>query len=280
VVLTSCEHLSHWYQKYWGGPQHKEEPLARVHNKYLYPSDVQKVVSQDVSHQDSLKMVQNYIDNWIKRQLVVQLAKDNLAESPENIEQKVEDYRNSLLTYAYEKALIKEKMDTTVPQQELRSYYNQNTSRYRLQKSIAQVQYLKLNPQAPNLDSARHWLRQSTPTSLQKLREYSYQYALNFTIAPNQWLDFIKLTEKFPLHPQSPSRFLQQNTYIERSDDHHLYLIKINNFALKGEVAPLSYVKEDIYQAIINKRKRAFIEEMYKEIYQKALKNQQFEVYF
>ena len=58
--------------------------------------------------------MQSYIDSWIKKQLLVAQAEMNLTEALKDVEGRINDYRNSLLIYAYQHELIKQNFDTVV----------------------------------------------------------------------------------------------------------------------------------------------------------------------
>jgi hypothetical protein len=53
------------------------KPIARVYDKYLYPSDL-KGMAANSSKIDSFNMVNMYVQDWIKTNLMVHKAKENL----------------------------------------------------------------------------------------------------------------------------------------------------------------------------------------------------------
>ncbi|PLX13958.1 MAG: hypothetical protein C0598_02450 [Marinilabiliales bacterium] len=54
--------------------------LARVHDDYLYESDLVNIVPDNISHHDSIVIIRNYVNNWIKTKLMVEKAKFNLTD--------------------------------------------------------------------------------------------------------------------------------------------------------------------------------------------------------
>ena len=54
--------------------------LARVYDKYLHASDVQATVPHGLTGKDSLIAAKNYINNWVKEQLLIEQAERNLTE--------------------------------------------------------------------------------------------------------------------------------------------------------------------------------------------------------
>ena len=90
------------------------EVIARVNDAYLYLNDIKDIVSQGTSSKDSLDHLIKYIDNWVRESLVIQKAEDNLTKEQKDVEKQLQNYRNSLITYAYEKELIKQKLNTKI----------------------------------------------------------------------------------------------------------------------------------------------------------------------
>lgn len=55
-------------------------PIARVYEKYLYESDVEGVGKGAAKPEDSVLAVKNYIDAWIRHNLILHYAEENLSE--------------------------------------------------------------------------------------------------------------------------------------------------------------------------------------------------------
>ena len=55
-------------------PRSREKPLASVFEENLYLSEIHNIFPANVSDQDSLQILENYIDKWIKKQLILQKA--------------------------------------------------------------------------------------------------------------------------------------------------------------------------------------------------------------
>ena len=72
-------------------------PLARVYDKYLYPSDLDPKLLANISHSDSIILIKAYIDKWVENQLLLNLAETNLSDEDKNVERELDNYRTSLL---------------------------------------------------------------------------------------------------------------------------------------------------------------------------------------
>ncbi|HYD92808.1 MAG TPA: hypothetical protein VEA37_15135, partial [Flavobacterium sp.] len=131
VGLYSCDRLG------LNLSQKEGQAVARVNDRYLYNSDLQSLIIDEVASNDSIQIVNAYINNWIRQNLILEKAKDVLSDSDlKETDEKVEDYRQSLITFIYERKLIAEGMDTVVNDQELRDYYNEFTGNFLLQNDI------------------------------------------------------------------------------------------------------------------------------------------------
>ena len=102
--------------------------VATVYDKVLYRSDLQSVLYDGISVNDSLVRTKAFIDNWIRRQLLIHQAENNIEKSELDFSKQLEDYRNSLIIYKYESMLIEQNLDTVVSEKEIAEYIEDNSS--------------------------------------------------------------------------------------------------------------------------------------------------------
>ena len=67
--------------------------------------------------------------------------------------------------------------------------------------------------------------------------------------------------------------------YYETSDTQFLYYLKIDAYKISDNVSPLEFVKEDIKNIILNKRKVELARKLEEEVYENAAKRKDFEVF-
>ena len=268
---------------FWGCNQNTLDedgiPLARVHDKYLYESDLEQLFPSDISKEDSIILTKNYINDWIKKQLMVQKAEENLTDESKDIEKQIEDYRSSLLIFKYRQELIKQKIDTIITQQEIESYYNEYSGNFILNHNIVKALYLKISKESPEINKVRMWYKSEDAEDLSKLEDYCYQYATKFDNFKDQWISFNRLLSELPLSIDDEDRYLRYNQFIETEDSLFYYFVKINDYALKSTIQPIEYAKPKIKTIILNKRKFSFIEELENNIYNNALNRNEFIIY-
>lgn len=269
LLLASC------------GPSDKknEETVARVFDDYLYKSDVIGIVPEGTSKKDSISIIKNYINNWIKQKLVLKTAEENLSSSQKDFEEQLESYKNSLIVFAYEKELIRQKLDTSVTDEEIKTYYDKNQNDFLLKDNIVKVWYVKMPLNSTNEATIRQLYKLDDATSKKSLEDYSKKYAVNYFLDDSTWLFFSDLLKEIPVKTYNQEDYLKYNRFIEMEDSTYTYFLNIKDFEIKESVSPLSFEKDNVRKIILNRRKLELIEEIEESIFKDALKNEDFEIY-
>jgi len=257
----------------------EDKPLAKVYNEFLYESDIKSLFNSNITKEDSIVIARNYINDWIKKQLMVQKAELNLNEESKDIEKQIEDYRSSLLIFKYKQELIKQKLDTVITDEELENYYNEYSGNFILNHNIVKALYLKVSKEAPEIDKLKRWYKSSDSEDLSRLEDYCYQYATKFDNFDDKWIPFNNLLAEIPISIDDQERFLKYQKYIETENDLFYYFVMINEYSLKSTVQPLEYAHFKIKSILLNKRKFAFVEELENTIYNDALNHNEFIIY-
>ena len=100
--------------------------VAKVYDKVLYQSDLQGVLYDGISTNDSIVKTKAFIDNWIRRQLIIHQAEKTLDKSDIDFSKQLEEYRNDLIIHKYESMLIEQNLDTIVSDEEIAKYKENN----------------------------------------------------------------------------------------------------------------------------------------------------------
>ncbi len=269
-VLVSCMELD---------SRNREKSLARVYERNLYLSDIQDIFPPNVSPQDSVLILQNYVDKWIKKQLILQKAELNLTEEQKDVRQQMDEYRSSLLIFKYEQSLILQKLDTIILQEEIQAYYEENQSNFVLDENIVKALYIKLPADAPNLYRARQLYRSEREEDFQQLESYCYQYAVKYDYFDDRWISFSRIMDELPDPLRNPESYLRYNRFIEQQDSAFRYYVKVREYHLASSTAPHEYVEQKIRSIILNQRKVQFVKELENNIYLDALNKGNFTIY-
>jgi len=271
VLFFSCEFFK------------KEElgiPVARVKDMYLYQSDIKDLVSEEATKEDSSVIVNNFINKWATQQLLIANAKINLSEEKqEEYNKLVEQYRSDLFTNAYQEALVKQSIDTSVTMEEAKEIYERNKETFKLNEELIKFRYININENSINFDEVKKRFKRFDNTDKQILDSIAIQFR-SYSLNDSIWIQADKAITKIEaLRVENKKELLKKSNFIELKDSLGLYLMQINDVLLRNEIAPIEYVLPTIKQIVINKRKLEFIKQLEKDITKDAIKNKQFELF-
>jgi hypothetical protein len=255
-------------------------PVARVGDAYLYQEDIENIVADGTTPEDSILLINNFITRWATQELLVDGAKRNLPETQQDEFNKlVTQYKNDLFTKAYLEALVNKYIDTTITTSEAQSIYDTNRETFKLNEELVKLRYISLPLNAINKDEVERRFQRYNKDD----RAYFDGVALQFksySFNDSIWVKLSQAAEKIPVvNAENKSELLKKSNFIQLKDSLNLYLMQINDVLQQNDYAPLEYVKPTIDQIIINKRKLELIKQLEKDITKDAIKNNQFEIY-
>ncbi len=253
--------------------------LARAYDAYLYESDLDNIVPEGTSPTDSLSIAQNFINNWIKNQLILYKAEKNLSNEQKDFSKLIQDYRNSLVIYEYETQLINQKLDTLVRDSEIEAYYNENQSNFKLNENIVQAVYVKIDEKSKYLNKIKKLSRSNDEQDRDSLTYYCIRYAEDFDLIDREWITFDDLLLRVPIPTGNPETFLTKNAFVQHYEKPYWYFVNFLDYGLSESLSPLSLERENIRSILLNKRKKLLIKKMQDETYQQALKGNNFELF-
>jgi hypothetical protein len=255
------------------------EPLARVGERYLYRSDLAGILPATVSKEDSIIITEDYISRWVKQELMIQKANENLTAAQKDVTRELDEYRNSLIIYRYKNELIKQRMDTVVTQQQIQEYYDNNKTNFNLDRCIVKAVFVKIPTELANPSLLKQLAKDDSKEGQEELREYCTQYAKSFQIALDNWIDFQVLNRNLPELVSDPEAFVSSNREKEMNDSNYYYLVSIHDYMLANDLAPIEFVENNIKNLILNQRKIKFLKELEDNIFTEAERQNKFSIY-
>lgn len=255
------------------------EPVARAYDRYLYADELAQNIPNSLSDEDSTVMAHSLIKNWIEKQILVYQAESNLPGEKKNVEKKLEEYRNDLLIYTYQNELLNQKLDTTVTEAEIKTYYQNNKKNFQLKDYIIKVYYVKVDTNAPRVDELKSNILADDTESLRKVEDYCYQFAHNFYLDENKWLYLDDILKEIPVEDYNREKFLRKNKIFELEHAQYKHILRVLNYRLKDSTSPLSLEHDKIKSIILNQRKVEFIKNLKGDLFAEAERKNNFEIY-
>ncbi len=254
-------------------------PLARANGEYLYISDIQDDIPDNLNPRDSIEFVRSYVNDWIKTNVMIYQAEKNLPDDQMDFSRQLDNYRNSLIIYQYETNLINQKLDTIVSDEDIEEYYYNNQADFELKENITKALYI-ITDNDTETESLFDYLF-SLPDSVKfdSIFYYSNANSIVSNTDTSKWVSFIDIQKKIPIETYNRELFLKNNRFIKIESDKIIYYLEIIDYLIKDDISPLEFKVNDIKNIILSKRKIKLARKVRDDIYRKALANKEFEIY-
>jgi len=260
--------------------QVKRIPVAKAGNSTLYFDEIPGIVKDSFTGNDSSALIRNYINKWARRELLFQRAEANLSpELMNKISQQLDETRHNLIVYEYQRMMMLEKMDTTISENEMEEYYKKNPNSFLLSSNIVKAVFIRLPAETPNIWKIRNLARSKNPKDFQELEGLCFQFAEKFDYFQDNWITLDRLSLEMNGDLPGREEFLKRQNFYEKSDSSSTAMIVINDYRLRGTIAPYEYVRDDIKRVIWNNRRIQFIQSLENGIYNEALQDNGLKIY-
>lgn len=259
--------------------EEKSEVVISVYGKKLYKADLENIVYEGISYNDSVLRSKVYIDKWVRNQLLIRQAENNLTPEQLDFSKRLEEYRNSLVINKYETELINQNLDTEIAEDQIYDYYNRNSAEFRLNRDIVQMASVSL----PN-DSKKKWIftklfRDYDSLMIDSLTSLAEQHALSYDFNIQEWRNFEDVIDTFDLKVKDNKSFLNEKKFFVVNNDDIYTLVKICDYKLVGDVSPCEMETDRIKYIILSNRKKELLENLYNDLYSKAVQEKAFDIF-
>lgn len=271
MMLAGCQYFDK------GGPQ--ADAIARVGDMYLYQANLQGLVPEGSTPEDSLERTKAYIDTWIRQHLIILEAEEQLRPEQKDFSDKLEDYRLSLLRYRFETEVLAPQMDTSIDEELLETYYNANKEQFELRRSVMKGRFVKVELKAPKQDQLRRLLLAKREKDEEALADYCFQYAFSFQLPDTNWVFVDEVMRGMEPQLIQKFNFNKLNEVQSVEDSLFRYFLVANAYRGVGDPSPLSFEAYNIRSLILLQRRQEFIERYYQERYRKAQEEKKIEIY-
>ncbi|MBN2744401.1 MAG: hypothetical protein JXR39_10955 [Marinilabiliaceae bacterium] len=246
-------------------------PVVDIEGKVLTQRDLYEAVPHNMSKEDSLVFVQDYITRWVKTQLQLRKAELNLTEEEKNIEKLLDDYRTSLLTHQYQQKLLEQKYAPMITSSEVERYYAEMKENFPLREVIIKGIFIKMPLTAPNLQQFEPFIRSKKPADMLEVEGYCIQNAKKFDQFIDRWIPFSQINKELPNRVDDPSALLRSQLYYTDQDLEFKYYLVVHEVVFDDELAPLEYASERIKSILLNKKRVEFIQQLEEDLYEEGL---------
>ena len=251
--------------------------IASVNEKDLMLEEV--LEEMPIQIEDSSFFVERYMNDWIRKQLMIYHAEINLSSAIQNYDKQIKEYRASLLIYAYQQELINQNFDTSISLKQVTDYYNQYKDEFKLSKNIFKGRFIVVDRSAPKLINLNKWYKSNKESSLEDLNDYCQQFAKEYYLEDDRWQYFSIFNQKLPEYIIEESYFLENTKGVVFEDDNLRYYVFIKDYLINGSISPLEMEQEKIKNVLLNKNKIEYLKQLEDELYQNGLALKKIKIY-
>jgi len=250
--------------------------VARVGDELLKKSDINTLLLENkIAAEDSAILIKTFVKNWIINQVLSQKAEKNLNEIDMNkIEKMVNDYRTTLFVQQYKQRYINQKLDTSVSNQELISYYQTFNFDFHVKTTIVKALMVTMPAKTNKYYKIKNLLAGNLDKNFQEIETISSKEKFKINDFNHQWMNFEPLKNEFNIQDD----YLKTKQVFSKKDsaDGSLSLLRIIDFKLTGDTIPFQVIKDNIKKIILHKRKQDIIYKLEHNAYEDVLDNKDY----
>ena len=246
VLSVGCERL----------PQDKV--IASVGESVLMLSEV-RAVAAPLSGADSVKVAQNFVDQWVRKQVKLQEAERELASSMGEIDRLVDEYRTSLLGGRLEQQYLRGRMDTLITDSMVKKYFAAHRSDFVMDRTVLKGRIVRLPDNYRQSVKLFNLMGSKSDEKQQDFLDLCMKN--NFELHTfDSWVDFKEFLSYLPVRRGKNYDYVLTGGNIrEMSDADSKYFIEIREVIRKGEPAPLERAEEKVRRLLYNRTRAEMV---------------------
>lgn len=253
--------------------------VAKIGSDLLYESEIVKLMPEGTSSADSAMMVENYIKTWSQSKLLLLKAEEFLSKSEKDITAEVEEFRQTLLAFRYEKLYVEERLDTTITHEDALSYYNEHLASFSFPYSIVKARVVRLFNKSPYYEMIKKGFQVTSEQDVIDLEDLCNTSADRYTDFGKQWVASSVLAKEIENDVTSCEELLAKKSYFEVNTETYKYLVFVLERTAPNDVSPFEYNLSRIEDNMLSKRKQDLLVKLEQDLLEDAIVNKTLKIY-
>lgn len=269
-ILSSCKTISDFLDK--------GEIVAKVGDAKLMMEELQKVIPNGISSEDSITFARQYINSWALDQVFLDVAESQLSAAEKDVSKELETYRKSLLKYRYEQLYVNQRLDTLVSEDQIKEFYEQHPDRFVLQRPVVKARFMSISDKSPMLKMIRKKMSSDKAADVMEADSLAYTAAYKFATWDDAWIDAATLAKEFGAESASVMSAVRKG-WIEKTDTAgQMSVAYVSDLIPAGKMAPMDYSTPFIKDMIVSARKQALVSTLEQDLLNDARSSGKFEI--
>lgn len=274
VGLLSCKGKLDFSKK----KAEDEKIIVQYGEHFLTDKDIRLILPQDYSKEDSTKLVNTYIEEWVKKKAIVDKAEENIDElTLKEIDNRMVEYRQDLLINAYNNYLIDKNIKDSISENDIQGYFEKNKESFPLSKDV--VRYRSVTVKKEDEARAERLFNSGKDEDFDELMKIVLTSGTSYHDKDSAWYSVDVLSGQIPqLNEADNLSQLLNRRRVKIANDSLVTLIRILNVKQKGSEAPYEFVKPTIKNLLLNKRKLNLLGDLQNQLYKEAINNNEIKI--
>ncbi len=255
----------------------KDAVIAKVYDRKLHFSELKDLVESANSPADSLAILNNYINQWVKEQVFYREADKELEERG-SIKKSLANYEDALQGLAYENELLRSKLDTVVTDTMIKAYFAANPEQFRLKAPLMRCLFIKSRVADTKKMSIGKWIVSKDPNDRKLLVDFCKAKSMLYMLQDTVWFPVSDIKELIPTNKLSNFDW-RGGSKNQLVDDNIQYDLKILEWSSAGNIAPFNYASNQIKTILENKKKIEGIDQYKKKLIKSASESNKIKVF-
>ena len=252
----------------------EETKIARVNDQYLLKSDLINEIPINISEEDSIIFVKNYIHNWLVDHLILNKANEMIPSEVLNVEKKLDKYKMSLISYEFEQFYINKRLDTSINTFEIVDYYNNHLDDFVLNDYVVKCLYIKINKKSKYLKELKRKYVALNEKMTDEVISLVQKEGISHYYNPEEWIYFDDLIKQIPLLEKYVKvNLIKKKKKLILELNNEIYLVNIYDYLIKDGTSPLSFEKDKIKSILLNQRANNLRKKLRKDLYEDGIIN-------
>jgi hypothetical protein len=128
------------------------------------------------------------------------------------------------------------------------------------------------------MNKVKKWISSDKQDDFALLEDYCHQFAVNYFLDENTWLYLDDLKKEINFENENEQALIQQRETLVLEGGGYTFILAFKDHRLKESTSPLSLEKEKIKRIILNQRKQDIIDQMKRDLYQRAQQKKNIEI--
>ena len=240
---------------------------ARVFGNVLPLKEVCDRIPNNAETEDSIRIAQRYIDQWIREQVLVHQAETHLPLDLQTFESEMRTYRNALLLHHYKERYVMQRMNLEVPEEDAFAYYQSHKELFVLTDYAVRATFIHL-PREPDSDNefVETAMMGADSTAFFSLQQWCVENGAVHSLDPETWWYLEDLIQEVPIELYRTEKQLANRKLIQFEAEGRTYFIRFLEHALIDNAAPFEVVQDRVSELILHGQKQELLLELEEEL--------------